>query len=275
MLHNENFIGIIPSGGCGVRMKPFRALKELTNVGYRVVKKDGMELAIPKVLGEYTLENMLMAGVHNIVFVINENKGELIKFYGNGKQYNSNICYVCQDLDSKLYGMPVAFEDAYAWLRGKIVLMGMPDTIIVPANCFEKLLEVYEEKKADLVLGVFKTEVPQSLAPVEYDNDTMRVLKIYDKPQKTVIYNTWNIAVWSEKFTEMLHQYVLDELEKKQEKKEIYISDVFNLAIENGLEVFCNFFSDGNCFDLGNVKEFNSIKNKIEQEFGFASEVFS
>ena len=39
----EDLIGIIPSGGLGKRMKPYRALKELTTVGYKTYVINGVE----------------------------------------------------------------------------------------------------------------------------------------------------------------------------------------------------------------------------------------
>ncbi|QNU66079.1 hypothetical protein EHE19_014480 [Ruminiclostridium herbifermentans] len=261
---DDDIIGIIPSGGLGKRMKPFRAFKELTTVGSRIYESNGEMREIPKVLGEYTIENMVRAGVSNLVIVINENKSELLRFYGNGSQYKTNIVYACQDMDSDLYGMPVAFEEAYPWIRNKTVFMGMPDTIVLPFECFEVLYDVHKENKSDLTLGVFPTDNPQSLAPVEYDLKTKRVLKIYDKPKEIDINNTWNIAIWSKRFTELIHEYYCEELSKVQDKKEIILSDIFNLAIHRNFEVFCHFFAEGQCFDLGNIKEYNSTKLMVE-----------
>lgn len=109
----EDLIGIIPSGGLGKRMKPYRALKELTTVGYKTYVINGVEKKIPKVLSEYTIDNMLNSSINNLIVIINENKSELIKFYGDGSQYNTYIAYLCQVIDGRHYGMPVALEQAY------------------------------------------------------------------------------------------------------------------------------------------------------------------
>lgn len=264
-MQQDRVIGVIPSGGLGVRMKPYRALKELTTIGFRYAEKNGEHIRIPKVLGEYTLENMILSGAEDIAIIINENKSELVKFYGNGKQYNASIVYSCQDTDAALYGMPVAFDNCYSWIKNATVLMGMPDTIIFPSSCFSVLMDLYREKNADLVLGVFPTDHPTSLAPVEFDEKSKRIINIYDKPKETDIYNTWNIAVWSGKFTELIHNYVEKEMKTASGKTEIIISDIFSQAIKNGLNVYCNFFADGKCFDLGDITNYDALKAEIEE----------
>lgn len=266
-MRHDRVIGVIPSGGSGVRMKPFRALKELTTIGYRYAVKEGSSISIPKVLGEYTLDNMLLSGVEDIIIIINENKSELIKFYGNGKQYGANIVYACQEQDSALYGMPVAFDSCYSWIKNSTVIMGMPDTMVLPSDCFSTLLDLYDEKNADLVLGVFPTDHPQTLAPVEFDEETKKIINIYDKPKETSIYNTWNIAVWSGRFTDLIHKYVGEQLKLVSGRKEIIIGDVFNDAISKGLNVYCNFFEEGHCFDLGDICKYDSMKIQIEKAF--------
>ena len=142
--------------------------------------------------------------------------------------------------------------------------MGMPDTIVQPDDSFSKLLKFHNDNNADLSLGVYPSNIPERLAPVDFDTKTGRVKWIYDKPEKTNLKSTWNIGIWSDKFSERLHEAVNDYIKNNDNTKEILLSDIFNLAIKKGLRVFSHYFKDGDCYDLGNIDEFISLKKTIE-----------
>jgi glucose-1-phosphate thymidylyltransferase len=262
---NDNLVGIVPAGGFGKRMRPLKIWKELIPVGYKTHIEDEKEKHVPKVIAEYTLENMINAGAEKIVMVLNEQKTELFRFFGDGSDYGSSMAYVCQESSFPFYGMPIAFNAAYKWIRNSTVLMGMPDTIVEPFDCFEILLEMHEQKKSDLTIGVFPTNRPNRLAPVSIDPVTGRVKAVYDKPKSTKIHNTWNVAVWSGRFTELLHGYVQEYISNLENaSNEMLLSDVFNQAIKENLEVYGHFFSNGWCYDLGNIDEFIQSRHRIE-----------
>ncbi len=133
------------------------------------------------------------------------------------------------------------------------------------------------ERDADLTIGVLPTSTPTRLAPVLIDKKTNHVLNIYDKPKATNIYNTWNIAIWSPKFTKLMHEYVLnaeqDMLENGiKERKELLLTDVFLKAIEEKLQVYGHMFEEGNLYDLGDIKQFVKCRLEIEKEVFLAQE---
>lgn len=258
-------IGIIPAGGSGRRMMPFKVWKELIHVGYKKAG-DGDNLTyIPKIVSEYIIENMVSAEVSKIIMVLNEQKYDLVRFFGDGRNYGTSIVYSNQNNDSGITGMPVAIDTAYLWLKGKTVLMGMPDTIIEPYDSFRDLLRFHKETNADLTLGVFPTNIPQRLAPVYMDIKTGTVKSIVDKPKYPDMYNTWGIAVWSGKFTEMLHEYLLKLYEKSKDKNmEVIMSDIFMESINRGYNVRALFFEKGQYHDIGDINEFIATRMKIE-----------
>ena len=263
---DHSLIGLIPSAGAGMRMRPFRGEKELTVVGYRTCMKHGREITVPKVLGEYVMGNMLNAGARKLILITNEHKSELLKFYGDGSQYGASLAYVCQQSDSDLYGMPIALNLAYSWIRQSTVLLGMPDTIVQPEESFALLLKTHREKGADLTLGVYPTDTPSSLAPVDMDEKTGEVYRIFDKPKNPCLFNTWNIVIWGPAFTELLHDYVETYRTNRIGQGEAILSDVFNLAIDKGLRVYGRYFRTGFCCDLGDIEKFVFLKRKFEQE---------
>jgi glucose-1-phosphate thymidylyltransferase len=164
----------------------------------------------------------------------------------SGATFGVNCSYLCQE---KQNGMPGALDVAYPWVQDKIVCMGMPDTIVIPNDCFAQLLEVHTKAAADLTLGIFPTDTPQSLAPVHTDMASGRVLEVFDKPCTTHYLNTWGIAIWTPVFTELLHEHV--NRCAKDSTQELLLSDVFSAAIKQKLRVYSMLFANGQYFDIG------------------------
>lgn len=263
----ENIVGIIPAGGIGKRMRPLKLWKELVPVGYKTYSEGDGYKFVPRIIAEYTLENMVFGGAQRIVMILNDQKTELLRFFGSGHQYGTSLAYLCQEIDSGIYGMPVALDLGYEWIKDYTVVMGMPDTIVEPFDCFKCLLDMHNDKSSDLTLGVFPTDKPNRLAPVRINSTTGRVEAIFDKPKETKIFNTWNIAAWSSVFTEFLHRYLEDYKQKKKNtSNEILLSDVFSAAINKGLNVYGLFYETGKCYDLGDIDEFIKIRARVEEE---------
>lgn len=266
MSESNKIIGIIPSAGIGSRMRPLKIWKELISVGYKEQNYNGKKEIIPKVLAEYTIGNMVNGGVEDFILIINDQKSELLRYFGDGKQNKMNVVYICQDITSQCYGLPIAINTAYRWIKDSTTFLGLPDTIVKPDDCFAELYKTHMEKSSDLTLGIFPTNTPSSLAPVSIDAEG-RLLKIYDKPKNSSIYNTWMIAVWSPKFTELLHNYTEKYISNPDNiVKEIILSDIFNLAITLNLNVFGHTFQNGTAMDLGDIQKLMEYKLLIETE---------
>ncbi len=242
----SNMIGILPAAGMGQRLKPYNGPKELLSVGYHPVEVGQEVKMMPMVVSQYTLNAMRVAGVREVYFIISPYKYEITKFFMSGAHFDMHCAYLCQD---KPTGMPAALDVAYPWVQDKLVCMGMPDTIVAPADCFAQLLETHTQKSADLTLGIFPTNTPQSLAPVHVDPLSGRVLEIFDKPRVTTYFNTWGIAIWTPVFTELLHDYL--SRFAKDSPHESLLSDVFLEAVKQNLKVYGKVFADGEFFDIG------------------------
>jgi glucose-1-phosphate thymidylyltransferase len=242
----NNIVGILPAAGKGLRLKPYNGPKELLSVGYHSVQI-GMEIkTMPMVVSQYMMNSLSRAGINRLYFVLSPSKWEIAKFFASGAAFGVNCSYLCQETPN---GMPGALDVAYSWVKDQLVCMGMPDTIVMPADCFTHLLEAHTRKRADVTLGIFPTDMPQLLAPVHIDPRSGRVLEIFDKPHNPSYFNTWGIAIWTPSFTELLHAYVQDS--SKEIKQEMVLSDVFSEAVKQNLSVYGEVFSSGQFFDIG------------------------
>ncbi len=243
----RNIVGILPAAGTATRMEPYNVAKELVSVGYHSVQIGSETKRLPMVVSQYMIHAMAQADIRNIYFVLSPHKWEIFKFFKSGATWGIQFSYLCQDNPT---GMPGALDSAYSWVQDKIVVLGMPDTIIEPDDCFARLLRFHLEKKADVSLGVFPTQHPQSLAPVHIDPISNRVQEIFDKPVEPKYFNTWGIAAWTPAFTELLHEYV-SRLTRQGQKQELLLSDAFSEALLQGLDVYACTFPDGKFYDVG------------------------
>jgi dTDP-glucose pyrophosphorylase len=126
------FRGIIPSAGIGSRIQPLAFSKELLPVGS--TREDGVER--PRVVSEYLVERMVLAGARQICFVISPDKGDIVKYFGAGT-CGVDICYVVQPepaglCDAIFRALPLVDDDDR-------VLVGLPDTVWFPADGLSKL----------------------------------------------------------------------------------------------------------------------------------------
>jgi len=234
-------LGIVPAAGLGARLSPYRAPKELIQIGYRSV--DGRLL--PKAAIDYVLTAMRDGGVDQAFVVLSPAKWDVFSYLGSGRQLGMDLTYLCQE---SMLGMPHALDLASPFLAGQTVCMGMPDTIVSPDDSFAQLFAFHEANRSDLSLGVFPTSVPESLAPVVIEPGSHRVLAIVDKPENPPVANTWGIAAWSPVFTELLHDYVTA---RRERTGELLLSDVFVAAMTAGLRVHALNFSAGEYHDIG------------------------
>ena len=175
----QHIVGIIPAAGKGSRLAPFPCPKELFPVGYQDFEVNGVIQRRPKVVSQYLIENIIAAGAEKLLIIVSEGKGDLMKYYADGKKFNADISYLYQE---EQRGMPGAIDLAKNWIPGSTVIFGMPDTIIEPNNVFDRLLKFHEKEKADLTLGLFPTTTPSKFGMVELD-DNANVTDTIDKPK--------------------------------------------------------------------------------------------
>jgi glucose-1-phosphate thymidylyltransferase len=248
-------LGIVPAGGVGARLSPYRAPKELIQVGYRSV--DGRML--PKAAVEHVLTAMRDGGVDRAFLVLSPTKLDVFRYLGCGRHLGMDLAYLCQEA---VHGMPYALDLATPFVADRTVCMGMPDTIVAPDDCFARLLAFHDATRSDLSLGVFPTETPQALAPVVIEPRSHRVLAIVDKPEHPPVANTWGLAVWSPPFTELLHAYVAAELLGRE--RELLLSDVFVAAMTAGLAVHALAFTAGEYHDIGTPEGLVRTRARLE-----------
>lgn len=252
----KRIVGIIPAAGKGTRLSPFPCPKELFPIGYQDYPVGDTIQKRPKVISQYLIENIIAAGAQQIVFILGEDKHEIMRYYGDGSRFQVDTAYLYQE---KLHGMPFAINLARSWIGDADVLFGMPDTIIEPKDAFTQLLAHHRRTAADLTLGLFSTNHPSKFGMVELGPKN-EVRLIIDKPQSTNLTNMWGCACWSAPFTELIDAYLRSH---PYSGKEVVLGDIFSEALAKQLKVNALVFKKGQYIDIGTVDELDAALKKF------------
>jgi glucose-1-phosphate thymidylyltransferase len=249
---NEEVIGLIPAAGKGVRLGlPYP--KEL----YPVIRDNHY-----KPISQFILNNLTIAGLRHIVFVINETKHQLLGFFGNGHRFGCNISYVVQEAvngtsESTSPGLAHALDAAYHLTQGKTVFFGMADTIMQPESVF---VHAHEQAlpEDDVILVLFPTERPEKFGMVRLNGQNC-VTEITDKPKQTDLTEMWGCIIWRPRFTEFLHDCV-----NQQGVSDFAL--IMNKAMTNGLRFRGVSMVDGVYIDLGTYDEIMEMDRRFREE---------
>jgi glucose-1-phosphate thymidylyltransferase len=119
------------------------------------------------------------------------------------------------------------------------------------------MLSIQAESKSDVVLGIFPGNQPSKMDMVELDSSN-RVTRIEIKPAETSLHYTWGLAVWTPAFSQFMHDFLIRHRPNMEENKneasatqEIFLGNVIQAAIENGLKVEAVKISDKPYIDIG------------------------
>ncbi|HVW54446.1 MAG TPA: sugar phosphate nucleotidyltransferase [Rhizobiaceae bacterium] len=148
--------GIIPAAGNGTRIQPLAFSKELLPIGGRF---DGASER-PCAVSEYLCERMIRGGADKLCFVIAPGKSDIMEYYGGG--YGpASVAYVVQPEPAGL--CDAVFRVAPLIAPHEQVLVGLPDTIWLPANGY---LALPEDRLAFLL---FPVDNPSAFDAVDTD----------------------------------------------------------------------------------------------------------
>lgn len=154
----------MPAAGRGTRIQPLAFSKELLPVGSRL--ENGTER--PCAVSEYLVERMIRGGADKIAFVIAPGKSDILEYYG-GRYGDVPLAYVVQPEPLGL--CDALFSAAPLIAPDEAVLVGLPDTVWMPASGFAALQD------GGLSLLLFPVEDPSAFDAVVCDPDG-RVLAI-------------------------------------------------------------------------------------------------
>jgi len=263
-------IGLIPAAGTADRIAPLPCSKELYPIGFQSIgaKWGGR----PKVVSQYLLEKMRIADTAEVYIVLRKGKWDIPEYFGDGKALSMHLAYLMMDLP---FGVPYSIDQAYPFVKDSMVVFGFPDIIFQPDTAFTSLLARQADSSADLVLGLFPARQSQKADMVDLDVDG-RIREIIIKPARTHLRYAWIIAVWSQVFTQFMHDYLIRRQDDSRwqnidsnlpQFRELFFGEVIKAAVDNHLYVEGVPFRDGTFLDIGTPDSLlKTIRHIVLQE---------
>jgi glucose-1-phosphate thymidylyltransferase len=253
-------IGLIPAAGQATRIAPLPCSKEIYPVGLRS-EAGGVR---PKVVCHDLLENMARAGIRKVYVVLRTGKWDIPAYLGDGSAFHLHLAYLMMRLP---FGPPYSLDQAYPFVLHNLVALGFPDILCEPDDAFVHLLAHQTKTGADIVLGLFPTDQPETCDMVATDH-AGRATQIFIKPSSTDLQYTWLIAVWTPAFTQFLHDHLAAAMTLVEAgtlpQRETHVGDVIQAAIEAGLHVNTVLFRNGWYLDIGTPEGLATIHHASE-----------
>lgn len=252
--HDGEVIGLIPAGGQGLRIGSLPCSKEIYPIGY-----DHSRDGFPKAVCQYLLEKMRAAGVKNVYIVLREGKWDIPAYLRDGKMLDLNLAYLIMDAP---FGVPFTIGQAFPFVQQAIVAFGFPDIFFNPHDTFVRLLDRLSHNDCDVVLGLFPADRPHKTDMVDVD-PSGRVENIVIKPGKTNLELTWCVAVWTPVFTKFMHRHVKAVEPFAAQQKELFLGEVIQAAVNEGLRVEGVKVSDEPFIDIGTPDDLHRAAQKL------------
>lgn len=251
---DREIVGLVPAGGKAERIAPLPCSKELLPIGFQMM--NGMLHPRPKVVSHYLLEKFQLAGITKAYIVLRKGKWDIPAYFGDGEFLNMHLAYLIM---GESFGPPFTLDQAYPFVRDKVVAFGFPDIIISSEDVFKLLLDQQVSTQADVVLAIFPAHNPQIMDMVEID-EIGKIHAMYLKPDKTDLHLCWLCGVWTPVFTQFMHEY-LQEYRREHSLQigkgiesdggDLTVGAVIQAAIKKGLEVYGVTFLHGHYIDVG------------------------
>lgn len=237
-------MGLIPAAGAGLRMRPYRAPKELLPLLLRHPAYP--QAAQPTPVCMFSLRAVRAAGAAGCVVAISDGKQEVMRSLAGGQELSLPLAYVHQD---EPRGLPDVVRSCEMWLGGRDVVFAMPDTVFLPEDALATLHRARVETGVDVMMGLFRAGEPERLGAVELDAHGA-VVHIHDKPGHRQWPWCWGVLAWSDAFTRYCCGWE-ESRRKTRPTVEGVLGHVMEAARQDGMRVGAHCFQDGVFLDVG------------------------
>ena len=255
----REIIGLIPAAGEAKRIAPLPCSKEIYPVSFEIDKES--KLQSPKSTCQYLIEKMKYGGVSKVYLILRKGKWDIPTYLGDGSRFGLHFAYLIMGLP---FGVPYTLDQAYPFIKENDVVLGFPDILFDSNNAFIKLQKRIKSYSCDIVLGLFLSDRPEKADLVDYDNKG-KVRKIVKESKSNRLKYTWGIAAWTPVFTHFLHNILKNMNSKTFTEKELFISEVMNFAIRDGLRVEAVHVSENPFIDIGTPEGLAKASGRIMQ----------
>ena len=247
-----NLVGVVPMAGYAKRLGDIGGSKEI----YPIPLENLTSSNPPTVICEHLLQKFTLANISNVYIVLRDGKWDIPEYLGSGSKNNLHLAYLMRDLP---YGTPYSIDQVYPFAKNSLLALGFPDMMLGEGDLYGILLQRFKEVGADVMLGLFPADHPEKVDMVEVTHNG-EVENIVIKPKQTNLDSTWGIAIWNPRFTQFMHDFLLVHQRTAETAPELFIGDVIQAGIKQGLRVHGCQISDRPFLDIGTPEDLEKIQ---------------
>jgi len=201
--------------------------------------------ARPRAVCHYLLEKMFLANIAKAYIIIREGKWDIPAYFQDGSMLGMHLGYLIVGQTS---GPPYTLDAAYPFVRDAIVAFGFPDILFEGDQAFDQLLQA--RCNGEMVLGLFPADQPEKMDMVDIDGNG-RITDLVIQPRKTRLKYSWDIAIWTPRFTDFMHGYLAAREGHGSSPTELSVGHVIQAAIREGMRAESVVISDQPYCDIG------------------------
>ncbi len=239
------YVGLIPAAGTGSRLPDRKTAKEMLPAG---------PSGAP-VIGRL-IQHMHAAGVSDITVVLRPQKRDLIEYLGDEKWHHIRFRL---RFTQGTAGVPQTVALGLEGSKERNFVFGFPDILFRPKSVLPQMMKTLESGNADVVIGLFPAANPAKSDMVKTDEGG-RVIDIEIKPVKTVLEQTWSLAVWRPAFTDYLSSLLQHDSVRVNRSADNphdqQMGQIFQLAMADGMTIKSTSFHNGASLDIGTPADF-------------------
>ncbi len=253
----EPAVALIPAAGHARRLGRLPCSKEIYPLG-RVAGKAGAP-ARSKAVCEHLLEALSAAGIATGYMVLRPGKWDIPAYLESLEERGLDLAYLTI---AGSRSVPETLDRAYPFVRGRRVALGFPDILFRPVTAYRDLLERQARSRAAVVLALFPTDQDERSDMVEVDGAGAVRRLVIKRPPRGLRY-TWSAAVWGPQFSDYLHRYAAETVERSSaDGSEPSVGDAIQAALDDGLGVEAVVYEEGETLDIGTPE---SLRRAIER----------
>lgn len=250
MSTSRRVTALIPAAGHGTRLgNSVPGSKEVVDVG-----------GIPAM--GHLLQRLELARVHRGLVVLRNQKWDVPEAL---LEYRTEVLLsyvIVEETPSQLHSVTLGL----GFLDSELVVFGYPDILFEPEDAFASLLDRQSETGADVVMGLFPSDIPERVDMVALDDESRPVELVIKQPSRGLLYS-WSIAVWTPAFSKMLIDFVrmydAGEDMLLLGAEEPVVGHVIQKALDDGLDVEAVVFPNGEYLDIGTPEDLNRARRRF------------
>lgn len=245
-------VGLIPAGGVASRLGKIPCSKEV----FPLITASG-EVTV---LAAHLIRYYKRAGIRQVFFIISKGKWDIPEYFGDGSDFGIPMGYLIMNLP---FGAPFTINQAFPFIKDKIVALGFPDILFEPEDAFNQMKNNLLAGDADVLLGLVPSDQSQRSDMISF-NEQGKIQEIVIKQNRPDLKYSWFIALWKPSFTRYLNEYLENLIRINPQgqivlqdgsAREVFVGDVIQSAIETGLTAGYQIFENGKFTDMGTTAE--------------------